>query len=154
MEEKEEITNIIKEFFLKAGAEAEIKKIYTDKVQDKESLIVNIKTKEANIFIGKQGLVLGDIQLLLRKIIKKKIGVDYFLNLDIDDYKKYKEDYLKDLAQNSANEAVRDREQKELLMPSSFDRRIVHLELSKRIDVKVESVGEGENRKIVITPLL
>ena len=26
MEEKEEITNIIKEFFLKAGAEAEIKK--------------------------------------------------------------------------------------------------------------------------------
>lgn len=154
MEEKEAIENIIKEFFLRAGTEADIKKIYTEKEDDKELLIVNVKTKEASIFIGKQGLVLGDIQLLLRKIIKKKTDKDYFLNLDIDDYKRYKEDYLREIAQNTANEAVRDKQEKELLMPSPFDRRIVHLELSKRIDIKVESTGEGENRKIVITPLL
>lgn len=154
MEEKEVIENIIKEFFLKAGAEAEIKKIYMEKEEDKELLIVNVKTKEASIFIGKQGLVLGDIQLLLRKTIKKKTNKDYFLNLDIDDYKRYKEDYLREIAQNTANEAVKDKQEKELLMPSPFDRRIVHLELSKRIDVKVESIGEGENRKIIITPLL
>ena len=154
MEEKEVIENIIKEFFLKAGTEAEIKKIYMEKEEDKELLIVNVKTKEASIFIGKQGLVLGDIQLLLRKTIKKKTNKDYFLNLDIDDYKRYKEDYLREIAQNTANEAVKDKQEKELLMPSPFDRRIVHLESSKRIDVKVESIGEGENRKIIITPLL
>jgi len=113
MENKEKIENIIKDFFLKAGSEAEIKKIYIEKEQEEtESLIVNIKTKEANIFIGKQGTVLSDIQLLLRKIIKKKTEKDYFLNLDIDDYKKYK------------------------------------------VDVKIESVGERENRKIIIEPLI
>ncbi|MDD3292658.1 MAG: hypothetical protein PHT67_01000 [Candidatus Pacebacteria bacterium] len=155
MEEKEEIEKIIKEFFLKAGSEAEIKKINIEKEEDgRESLVVNIKTKEANIFIGKQGLVLSDTQLLLRKIIKKKTQKDYFLNLDIDDYKKYKEDYLRELAQNTANEAIRDKEKKELLLPASFDRRIVHLELEKKLDVKIESVGEGENRKIIIEPIL
>jgi len=113
MENKEKIENIIKDFFLKAGSEAEIKKIYIEKEQEEtESLIVNIKTKEANIFIGKQGTVLSDIQLLLRKIIKKKTEKDYFLNLDIDDYKKYKEDYLRELAQNTANEAIRDKEKR------------------------------------------
>lgn len=155
MENKEKIENIIKDFFLKAGSEAEIKKIYIEKEQEEtESLIVNIKTKEANIFIGKQGTVLSDIQLLLRKIIKKKTEKDYFLNLDIDDYKKYKEDYLRELAQNTANEAIRDKEKKELYLPSSFDRRIIHLELAKRVDVKIESVGERENRKIIIEPLI
>lgn len=156
MEEKEllEIESAIREFFVKAGSDADIKKLYIEKEGDREVLMVNIKTKEANIFIGKQGLVLSDIQLLLRKIIKKRTGQDVFLNLDIDDYKKYKEDYLRELAQNTANEAIRDKEKKELLLPSSFDRRMVHLELSKRIDVKVESIGEGENRKIVIDPIL
>jgi len=38
-------------------------------------------------------------------------------------------------------------------LAAAFDRRIVYLELSKRTDVQVESQGEGENRKIVITPL-
>jgi spoIIIJ-associated protein len=156
MEEKEltEIEAAIKEFFVKAGSDADIKKLHIEKEDDREVLMVNIKTKEANIFIGKQGLVLSDIQLLLRKIIKKRTSQDIFLNLDIDDYKKYKEDYLRELAQNTANEAIRDKEKKELLLPSSFDRRMVHLELSKRIDVKVESIGEGENRKIVIDPIL
>lgn len=154
MENKEIIENIIKEFFLKAGSEAEIKKIYIEKEGETDSLIINIKTKEANIFIGKQGIVLSDIQLLLRKMIKKKTEKDYFLNLDIDDYKKYKEDYLRELAQNTANEAIRDKEKKELYLPSSFDRRIIHLELAKRIDIKIESIGERENRRIVIEPLI
>jgi len=96
---------------------------------------------------------LSDIQLLLRKILKRKTDEDFFLNLDIDDYKKYKEDYIRELAQSAADEAVNQKEKKELPLAAAFDRRIVYLELSKRTDVQVESQGEGENRKIVITPL-
>jgi spoIIIJ-associated protein len=35
---------------------------------------------------------------------------------------------------------------------SSFDRRIVHIELQQRNDVLVESIGEGEERRIIIKP--
>jgi len=149
----ESIEEIVKEFFNRAGSEAEIKKISLEESDGREVLMLNLKTKEANIFIGKQGLVLSDIQLLLRKIIKKKTDRDFFLNLDIDDYKKYKEDYIREMAQSAADEAVSQKEKKELPLAAAFDRRLVYLELSKRNDIKVESVGEGEERKIIITPL-
>ncbi|HPD19932.1 MAG TPA: hypothetical protein PLV95_01705 [Candidatus Pacearchaeota archaeon] len=149
----EKIEEIIKDFFERAGSEVEIKKISLSQDNGRKVLTINLKTKEANIFIGKQGLVLSDIQLLLRKILKRKTDEDFFLNLDIDDYKKYKEDYIRELAQSAADEAVNQKEKKELPLAAAFDRRIVYLELSKRTDVQVESQGEGENRKIVITPL-
>jgi len=149
----ESIEEIVKEFFNRAGSEAEIKKISLEESDGREVLMLNLKTKEANIFIGKQGLVLSDIQLLLRKIIKKKTDKDFFLNLDIDDYKKYKEDYIREMAQSAADEAVSQKEKKELPLAAAFDRRLVYLELSKRNDIKVESVGEGEERRIIITPL-
>jgi len=148
------IEEIVKDFFNRAGSEADIKKISLEESDGREVLMINLKTKEANIFIGKQGLVLSDIQLLLRKIIKKKTDRDFFLNLDIDDYKKYKEDYIREMAQSAADEAVSQKEKKELPLAAAFDRRIVYLELSKRSDVKVESVGEGEERRIIITPLV
>ncbi|MDD5696508.1 MAG: hypothetical protein PHO90_00850 [Candidatus Pacebacteria bacterium] len=148
------IEEIVKDFFNRAGSEADIKKISLEESDGREVLMINLKTKEANIFIGKQGLVLSDIQLLLRKIIKKKTDRDFFLNLDIDDYKKYKEDYIREMAQSAADEAIGQKEKKELPLAAAFDRRIVYLELSKRSDVKVESVGEGEERRIIITPLV
>jgi spoIIIJ-associated protein len=150
----ESIEEIVKDFFNRAGSEADIKKISLEESEGREVLMINLKTKEANIFIGKQGLVLSDIQLLLRKIIKKKTDRDFFLNLDIDDYKKYKEDYIREMAQSAADEAVSQKEKKELPLAAAFDRRIVYLELSKRSDIKVESVGEGEERRIIITPLV
>ena len=150
----ESIEEIVKDFFNRAGSEADIKKISLEESEGREVLMINLKTKEANIFIGKQGLVLSDIQLLLRKIIKKKTDRDFFLNLDIDDYKKYKEDYIREMAQSAADEAIGQKEKKELPLAAAFDRRIVYLELSKRSDIKVESVGEGEERRIIITPLV
>ena len=35
---------------------------------------------------------------------------------------------------------------------STYERRIVHMELSKNPQVFTESVGEGEERKIVVKP--
>jgi len=80
----EKIEEIIKDFFERAGSEVEIKKISLSQDNGRKVLTINLKTKEANIFIGKQGLVLSDIQLLLRKnFLKRKTDEDFFLNLDI-----------------------------------------------------------------------
>ena len=68
--------------------------------------------------------------------------------------KKNKESYLRDVAQSVADEVARTRQEKELPYTSSFDRRIVHMELAGRKDVIAESVGEGEERRIVIRPAI
>ena len=145
---KEEINNIVEEFFNKAGFETNID------IEQKEGVInIDIKTKDAQTLIGRQGLTLADIQLLLRKIIKKETNEDFYLFVDIDNYKKNKENYLKDLAWNVADEVLKTGQEKEIPLMSSFDRRIVHIELQQRNDVLVESIGEGEERRIIIKPV-
>ncbi|MFA5714164.1 MAG: R3H domain-containing nucleic acid-binding protein [Candidatus Paceibacterota bacterium] len=150
-EQLENIKEIIKDFFVQVGFVVEVE----GKAEERDGedvLDINIKTVEAQALIGKQGLVLADIQLLLRKVIKKKTDKDFYLSLDIDNYKKNKENYLRDVAQSVADEVSRTGREKELPFTSSFDRRIVHMELADRKDVTTESVGEGEERKVIVKP--
>jgi len=151
--ELETIKEIIKDFFSKAGFEVTVEGKCINR-DNEDVLEININTSEAQNLIGKQGLVLADIQLLLRKVIKKKTEKEFYLSLDIDGYKKNKESYLRNVAQSVADEVSRTRQEKELPYTSSFDRRIVHMELADRKDVLTESIGEGEERKIIIKPIV
>ena len=150
-EELENIKGIIKDFFNQVGFEVEVDGGVRER-EGEDVLEINIKTSDAQTLIGKQGLVLADIQLLLRKVIKKKTDKDFYLSLDVDNYKKNKEDYLRDVAQSVADEVSRTKKEKELPFTSSFDRRIVHMALADRKDVMTESVGEGEERKVIVKP--
>lgn len=150
-EEFEKIKETIKDFFLKAGFVVDAEGGFMER-DGQDVLDVNIKTPEAQTLIGKQGLVLADAQLLLRKVIRKTTGKEFYLILDIDNYKKNKEDYLRDVARSVADEVARTGREKELPFTSSFDRRVVHLELAERSDVMTESVGEGEERKVIVKP--
>jgi spoIIIJ-associated protein len=150
-EELETIKQIIIEFFQRIDYVVDLEIKLSDR-EGEDVLDVNIKTADAQNLIGKQGLVLADIQLLLRKVIKRKTEKDFFLILDVDGYKKNKEDYLRDIAESIADEVSRTGREKELPFTSSFDRRIVHMELARRTDVYTESQGEGEERKVIVKP--
>lgn len=150
-EEFEKIKETIKDFFLRAGFVVDAEGSFMER-DGQDILDVNIMTPEAQTLIGKQGLVLADAQLLLRKVIKKATGKEFYLSLDIDNYKRNKEDYLKDVARSVADEVARTGREKELPFTSSFDRRVVHMELAERDDVMTESVGEGEERKVIVKP--
>ena len=151
-EELENIKGIVNEFFEMAGYLVGVE-ARTGEENGQDVLEINIRTAEAQNLIGKQGLVLSDIQLILRKVIKKKTGREIYLNLDVDNYKRNKEDYLRDIAQSTADEVAATGRERELSLLSPFDRRIIHMELSSRKDVIAESVGEGEERRIVIKPV-
>ena len=90
-------------------------------------------------------------------ILNKKINTlgtskIFYFNLDINDYKKKKVEYLKDLAKDLADQVSLNKEEKVLLPMSSYERRIIHAELSKRTDVLTESQGDSFDRHIVIKP--
>jgi|WetSurMetagenome_2_1015567.scaffolds.fasta_scaffold214073_1 spoIIIJ-associated protein len=150
-EELEKIKEIVIDFFSKVGFTVDVEAKSEEK-EGEEVLEMNVMTSEAQTLIGKQGLVLADIQLLLRKVIKKITDKDFYLSLDIDNYKRNKEDYLRGVARSVADEVSRTKVEKELPFTSSFDRRIVHMELADRKDVATESSGEGEERKVIVKP--
>ena len=120
--------------------------------EDRDVVDLNIQTEEPQILIGQQGQTLFEIQRILRTILNKKLQKVFYLNLDIDGYKKKKVDYLKDSVKVSADQVSLTKEEKSLPPMSAYERRIVHAELSQRSDVVTESQGEGADRHIVIKP--
>ena len=112
----------------------------------------DIKLEEPQILIGQGGQTLFEIQRLLKTILNKKLQKVFYLNLDINDYKKKKIEYLKDLAKDLADQVSLNKEEKVLPPMSSYERRIIHAELSKRTDVATDSQGEGFDRHVVIKP--
>ncbi len=136
----EEIIKTIKQFIQLIGAE----------VED-----INFEDNTFEINLKAFGLVevIDDIQFILKKIIQKQITDPVYINVDINNYKKNKEEQLKQAVQIIADQVALFKKEKTLNPMSSYERRIVHLELSQRLDIKTESIGEDKSRKIIIKPI-
>lgn len=131
----------------------DILKDKTDKKEQNRDVVeLSIKVDDPQILIGERGQTLSETQKILKLFLNKKLGKVFYFNLDINDYKKKKMEYLKGLARDLADEVASNKEPKILLPMSSFERRIIHEELSRRTDIKTESEGEEPYRKVVIKP--
>lgn len=113
---------------------------------------LNIKLDEPQILIGQNGQTLSEAQRILRMVLNKKLQKIFYLNIDINNYKAQKMDYLKRLAKDLADEVVFNKEEKVLFPMPSYERRVIHAELAGRTDVITESRGDGPDRHIVIKP--
>jgi spoIIIJ-associated protein len=127
--------------------------IESDSLQQKEETVsIEIRVREPQVLIGEKGQTLLDIQHLLSVILRKKIESKFFLDLDINDYKKKKMEYLKELARSFADEVALTRKEKILPSMPAYERRIIHMELSARGNVTTESIGKEPDRRLVIKP--
>lgn len=123
--------------------------------QEEGRLRLNAQVKEAGFLIGSEGENLKAFQHLLGLMFVKKFKEpDSFFNFvfDINNYQKEKEDYLTALAKNAACRVLENRKPEELESMSSFERRLIHMAIEKIEGVRSESVGEGEERRVVIKP--
>jgi len=144
----EKIKEMTKEFFEKTTFEAEIEFLPPKDL----TFPINLKTESPQILIGEGGQTLVEIQHLLKAILKKKIKENFYIDLDINGYKKKKIEYLKELAKSVADEVALTKKEKVLQPMPAYERRIIHLELAGRQDVTTESIGQEPERKIVIRP--
>jgi len=146
----EKIKKITEEFFGKMTFEVEIEFL----PQKDLTLPINLKTEDPQILIGEGGQTLAEIQHLLKTILKRKIVFEekFYINLDINNYKKKKIEYLKELARSAADEVALTKKEKALSPMPAYERRILHLELANRSDVVTESVGQEPERRIIIKP--
>jgi len=144
----EKIKKITKEFFQKTTFDVEIEIL----PKKEETLPINLKAEDPQILIGERGQTLNEIQHLLKLILRRKIEEPFYIDLDINDYKKKKIEYLKDLARSLADEVSLTKNEKELSPMSAYERRIIHLELAERTDITTESIGQEPERRVVIRP--
>jgi predicted RNA-binding protein Jag len=115
-------------------------------------LHMDITMPEPKFIIGQDGNTLFDLQRILKIIFTKKLKKAFHFDVDVNGYKKQKDQYLKNLAIESANQVALSGKKKSLAPMSSYERRLIHQELSGRSDVITESQGDGLDRCIVISP--
>ncbi|MFH1643306.1 MAG: R3H domain-containing nucleic acid-binding protein [Patescibacteria group bacterium] len=143
----EDLKNMTKDFFKKTSFDLEVN---FPESKEEGVFSVAVKTDDPQILIGEGGQTLVDMQHILRRILSRKVDVVFYLDLDINEYKKKKAEFLKEIARSAAEEVMFSRKEKELSPMRAFERRIIHLELEDRTDIKTESIGEGENRRVVV----
>jgi len=117
---------------------------------DQDSVNIDLKSDDPRILIGERGIVLASIQKLLKIILQKKLDQQFYFNIDINEYRKKKAQHLKEMAKQVADEVSLNKQDQELEPMSSYERRIVHMELAERDDIETESVGEGMGRRLVV----
>ena len=121
--------------------------------QDDENVVCNITTEnDSNFLIGQYGANLQAIQHLARLMVRKVLPEKIRFTLDVNSYRQQKNQSIIEQARAAADEALTQRRAIFMKPMSTYERRIVHLELSKNPEVSTESTGEGEDRKIVVKP--
>ncbi|MEK7082525.1 MAG: R3H domain-containing nucleic acid-binding protein [Patescibacteria group bacterium] len=107
---------------------------------------------EARMLIGEYGNNLAALEHVLRRIVAKNQGAEAHFTLDINDYRMKRLEDLKQDVKSAAHDARMYKKSVSLRPMSSFERRIVHLLLSEYPDIATESVGDGDERRVVIKP--
>lgn len=122
-------------------------------VQEKENVVhVSMEGPDLGILIGRRGETLDALQYLVSLSANRHQEERKKIILDIEGYRKRREETLQRLATKLADKA-RQRGRSVVLEPmSSQERRIIHTTLQGREDVNTFSEGEEPYRKIIISP--
>ena len=117
--------------------------VVVDEAHKKISIVVDDELIRSQVAI-----VLAALEHLINLMLQK-MGSETFV-VDLNYYRRERERLITELAKAAAHKAVVTKAEVSLPPMNSYERRIVHMELASRPDLKTESVGVGKERKVII----
>ena len=122
-----------------------------------KGLVFNITSPDSYMIIGRQGLTLHAFQILAQALAAKRLNPPaggqepFWFSLDVDDYKRKREWFLKETAKAASERCKITGRPLSLEPMPSYERRLVHAYLQEHCpDVESSSVGNEPYRKIII----
>ncbi len=143
------IEEICSEFYRRMGLTARVRVEQSD---EERTVRARVEVDDPHLAIGQNGQTLLDAQQLLRRMVRNYIPREAFFDVDINDYKQKKADYLKEVAADLADDAALTHCEKELPAMPAHERRIIHVTLQEHPRVFTESTGKDDNRRVIIKP--
>jgi spoIIIJ-associated protein len=114
--------------------------------------VLDVEGDDLGLLIGRRGETLASLQYLLNLMASRQLGQHMSFTVDIEGYRRRREKQLNTLAFRMADQVKRTRRPVTLEPMPPNERRIVHLALAEDHQVETSSLGEGDARKISITP--
>jgi spoIIIJ-associated protein len=147
--------NILENLLTKMGVAAKItveqSKTVLSEEDEAEPVVFNIAGDDTGILIGRRGQTLEALQYFVRLITSRKTLSKTPIVIDVEGYKQRRYEDLRILAANVANQVKATGSSIRLEPMSAYERRIIHLALANDLDVKTESTGEGNLRRVVVS---
>lgn len=148
IEAKKIIEDLLKNLFSLLELPVEFKVI-----EEKDFYLVDLNTKEQiGLLIGRQGENLNALRTFLQLALKQKTGQWYSVKVNVGDWLERQEEYLRNLAEKTVKKVKETGAPQNLYNLTAQQRKIIHLVVGDIEGVKSESVGEGKNRFLVISP--
>jgi len=116
------------------------------------SAVMDVSGDDLGLLIGRRGTTLAALQYMVNLMVSRKSGSRVLTSIDVENYRRRREDSLIGLARRMADRARQTGRSITLEPMPAAERRIIHLVLSDDSDVTTGSVGQGDERKVVIHP--
>lgn len=122
---------------------------YTAEIKD-NTIFIDIKGNAAGTLIGYRGETLNSIQTIISTIGNHNFNNRIKIIVDIENYRQKREKILEELAEKVSKTVIKNGKSITLEPMSAYERKIIHSKLQDSLKVETYSIGEGDNRRIVI----
>ena len=137
--------------FLKKIFKSMHKDIQIECIEEDINYKFNLIGDDLGILIGKHGQTLDSLQYLTNMAANKNVtGARVRIVLDVENYRKRREETLCQLAERLANKARKYRTKVILEPMNRHERKIIHMALQDYADIITYSDGVEPHRKIVV----
>ena len=148
----EEAKKIIENFIKELLPRIDNSLSYTIKVED-SIIYIDINGDAAGILIGYRGETLNAMQTILSNIANRNFNNKIRIVLNIENYREKREKVLEELAQKVSKTVLKTGKSVTLEPMSAYERKIIHSKLQDNNKVETYSIGEGDNRRVVISKI-
>ena len=137
--------------FLKKIFKSMHKDIQIECIEEDINYKFNLIGDDLGVLIGKHGQTLDSLQYLTNMAANKNVtGARVRIVLDVENYRKRREETLCQLAERLANKARKYRTKVVLEPMNRHERKIIHMALQDYVDIITYSDGVEPHRKIVV----
>lgn len=118
---------------------------------DKESNRFSVIIADDRTFVNSLPNFVFDFNQVV-KLIAKKNNMPPVV-VDINNYRTQRHELILELARAAARKATATKSEIVLPPMNAYERRLIHVELAGRPDLKTESLGEGKERSVIVKPI-
>lgn len=139
--------DFLREVFATMNLEVEIK------LDDNgEDCLIELNGEGLGVLIGRRGQALDALQYILNLAVNRKHEEKVRFTLDVEDYRRRREQALTKLAKSVAERAIKTRRDVRLEPMNRHERKIIHMVLQDNDRVETHSAGEEPYRYVIVSP--
>lgn len=149
-EEIKKVEEGIKTFLYDIFGKMQINNFKFNMFYKNEYLNISLEGENVNYLIGYRGETLNAIQTIISAYVSSTLHSRVKAVIDINRYKEKRKVILEDLAVKMANKAIKTGRNVTLEPMQPYERKIIHSKLQNNNRVRTHSIGENQNRRVVI----